>query len=449
MMLGVIKVKLPKFQIKEKSQENLQKKGLLGSFSLGALFALMLCPVSAALFLGHLVQTQGNIPALIVYGIGTGIPVIILSFVIAFSVKNVSKVYNKLATFEKWARRITGVLFMFAGYHYLAPMININLNILSLFTLLADYLAYDLLNLVPGSHFGHAVHFFIEDVTKILFLLTVMITIISFFRSHLKPEKIREYLEGKPKWMAYIMSVGLGAVTPFCSCSSIPLFIGFVEAGIPFGVTMAFLITSPMINEIAIAVLASIIGWKIAVVYVLTGMGVGIIGGLLMEKLGFAKYVEEYVYNIKMGKNNVVEEKISGFKERLSYAFEYAKDMLKKIWLYIVIGIGIGAAIHGFVPQEFFAKYASADNLFAVPLAVILGIPLYSDATGVIPIAESLLGKGVPIGTVLAMMMSVVAVSLPEMIILRKVLKPRLIAYFATFLLIAFIFVGYLYNAIF
>ncbi|MCP4395299.1 MAG: hypothetical protein GY804_13675 [Alphaproteobacteria bacterium] len=449
MLLGVIKFNLYKFGLKERSQKNIEKRGLLGSFVLGALFALALCPVSAALFLGNLIQTKGNILYLILYGIGTGLPVLVLSFIIAFCIKNVSQAYNKISIFEKWARKITGFIFIGGGAYYLISFLGININILSWFTLLADFIVYNLAGMDADTHLVEALHFFIEDVTKIFFLLAVMTTVVSFFRSKLNPEKVREYLEGKPKWLAYIMAVVLGAITPFCSCSSIPLFIGFVEAGIPFGVTMAFLITSPMINEIAIVVFASAVGWKIAGVYVITGMFIGLIGGILMEKFGLEKHVEGYVYDIRMGKTKIENGSITTFRERLSYALSYSKDIVKKIWLYIIIGIGIGAVLHGYVPEEFFAKHTSSDNILAVPLAVVLGIPLYSNATGVIPIAEALLGKGVPIGTVLAMMMSVVAISLPEMIILRKVLKVRLLAYFALYLFVAFIVVGYLYNLVF
>lgn len=317
------------------------------------------------------------------------------------------------------------------------------------FTILADYICFDLLDLERQTHLTEALHFFIEDVTKILFLLFVMTTIVSFFRSKLNSEKIRNYLEGKPKWLAYILAVVLGALTPFCSCSSIPLFIGFVEAGIPFGITMAFLITSPMINEIAIVIFASVVGWKLATIYVMTGMVIGLVGGILMEKLGLEKYVESYVYNIKVGKVSIKENLITNLKDRISYALEYSWEIIRKVWLYVMVGIGIGALLHGFVPEAFFAKYAGADNIFAVPLAVLIGIPLYANATGIIPIAEALIDKGVPIGTVLAMMMSVVAISLPEMIILRKVLKARLLIYFALYLLLAIIIVGYFYNFIF
>ncbi len=318
-----------------------------------------------------------------------------------------------------------------------------------MFKWLSDIITYQLLGFDSDTHAGEAVHFFIEDVTKIFFLIIFIMTLVSFFRSHLDSAKVRDYLEGKPKFIAYILAVILGSITPFCSCSSIPLFIGFVEAGIPFGVTMAFLITSPMINEVALIVFASVVGWQLAFVYIATGMAIGIIGGLLMEKLGFEKYIESYVSDMRSGESENQEKAITSFKERVHYAFGYTKDILDKIWVYVILGIGVGAYLHGYVPEEFFAKYASADNMFSVPIAVFLGIPLYSSATGVIPIAEALLGKGVPIGTVLAMMMSVVAISLPEMIILRKVLKPRLLIYFSVFMFCAFIIVGYLYNAVF
>ncbi|MCK5296577.1 MAG: permease [Alphaproteobacteria bacterium] len=447
MLLGLIKLDF--LLVKIGTPDFLTKGGLFNSLLIGILFAAAFCPISAALFFGNIIQNKINAVSLIGYGVGTGLPVLILSFVIAFSAKSISKTHAKLVLFEKIARKITGVLFVVAGVYTLTSVLGISLNVFSWFTLLANYLIYDLAGLSAETHLGQSLHFFVEDVAKIFFLLAVVTTTVSFFRSKLNSEKVREYLEGKPKSIAYILAVLLGAITPFCSCSSIPLFIGFIEAGIPFGVTMAFLITSPMINEIAILVFASVVGWKLAGIYVLTGMGIGLLGGWLMEKFGLEKYVESYVYDIRMGKAKIAVNAISTFKERLSYAVSYAADIIKKIWLYIIIGIGIGAFLHGYVPQDFFEKYAGADNFFAVPLAVIFGIPLYSNATGVIPIAEALLGKSVPIGTVLAMMMSVVAISLPEMIILRKVLKARLLAYFALFLFFAFISVGYLYNWIF
>jgi len=316
-----------------------------------------------------------------------------------------------------------------------------------IFTLLADWSAYGLLRLQPGTQLGEAVHFFIEDITKIFFLLTIIVFVIGFFRAMLTPERVRKIVAGRTRWVSYPLAVSLGAVTPFCSCSSVPLFIGFLEAGIPLGVTMAFLIASPMINEVAVVVLAAAIGWKYAALYVAAGLLVGITGGLLIEVLKLEGWVEEYVWKIRMG-NTAVQQVGQNLNERLAYAREQVKEIVGRIWLYVLIGVALGAMLHGFVPQEFFIKYASANNIFAVPSAVLIGIPLYSNATGVIPIVQALMGKGVPLGTVLALMMSVAAISLPEMIILRKVLKPQLIATFTGILFVAFIGVGYLFNYI-
>jgi len=323
---------------------------------------------------------------------------------------------------------------------------------LQIFDWLADTLIYGWAGLSSETHLGQSLHFFVLDVTKILVLTAVVMFVVSFLRHKLNSEKIRDYLENKPKWLAYLLAVALGAITPFCSCSSIPLFIGFLEAGIPFGVVMAFLITSPMINEVAVPILWTEVGSVITLTYIATGMIVGIFAGWLMDKMGLKKYVEDYVWNIKVGKQPVCDcssIKKNQFKEDVIYALQYTKDMIKKIALYVLIGIGVGAFIHGYVPATFFETHASADNFFAVPFAVLFGIPLYTDAVGIVPVAKVLLAKSVPVGTVFAMMMSVVAISLPEMMILRKVMKPRLIMYFAAMLFVIFIAVGYFYNLIF
>lgn len=335
---------------------------------------------------------------------------------------------------------------------------------MKIFTDLADVVVYDLMKISADTHLGEAAHFFVEDVAKIFFLLFVMVTFVSFFRSYLNSDKIRDYLEGKPKWIAYILAVLLGAVTPFCTCSSIPLFIGFVEAGIPFGVTMAFLITSPMINEVAMVVFAGVVGVNVTAIYIGTGLIVGLVGGILMDKFGLGRYVEDYKAKKKPccccsankedditmeadSKNSTAD--IHSFKDRCKYALAYSWDIFSSVGHFIIIGIGVGAFLHGYVPEEFFIKYTSVDNLLAVPTAIIFGIPLYSSATGVIPIVEALLGKGVPIGTALVMMMSVVAISLPELVILRKVMKLKLIAYFVAYIFLALMIVGYLYNFLF
>lgn len=316
------------------------------------------------------------------------------------------------------------------------------------FKILADLLIVRLLGLDPSQSLGGALHFFVEDTSKIFTLLALIVFIIGLFRSMMSPERVRKLIGGKRRIIAYPAAVGLGAVTPFCSCSSIPLFIGFLEAGIPLGVTMAFLIASPMINEIAVVILATSIGLEFAVTYVVTGLAVGLIGGLLIDGMKLERYVEDYVWKIRMGEA-ALPASAETLLERASYAWGEVRSTLKRLWLYVFIGIGIGAGLHGYVPQEFFTQYAQADNPFAVPLAVLIGIPLYGSATSVIPVAEALLDKGVPIGTVLALMMSIAALSLPEMIMLKQVIKPRLIAIFTAILATAFIIVGYGFNILY
>ncbi|HYH22676.1 MAG TPA: permease [Azospirillum sp.] len=316
------------------------------------------------------------------------------------------------------------------------------------FTLLADWAAYRLLGLAPDSKLADAVHFFVEDTTKIFALLVVIVFVMGLFRTLLSPEKVRGYIEGTSRGVGYVLAAVLGAVTPFCSCSSVPLFIGFLEGGIPVGVTMAFLITSPLVNEVAVVILASIVGWELTGVYVAAGMGIGIIGGVLIDRLHMERYVEDYVWKIRMGALAQVEVDTSP-AGRVRYAWGEVRDVVGRIWLYVIVGIGIGAALHGYVPQELFARYAAADNPFAVPVAVLMGLPLYSNATGVIPVAEALLAKAVPVGTVIAFMMSVVAISPPEFIMLRKVLKVPMLVFFGGFLTVAFVLVGYLLNVLF
>ena len=316
---------------------------------------------------------------------------------------------------------------------------------LIIFTRLADLLTYRIMGLTIHTGTADAVHFFIEDVTKIFFLTTLVIFLVGLFRSMLTPERVRKIIAGRPRHISYPVAVGLGSVTPFCSCSSVPLFIGFLEAGIPLGVTMAFLIASPMINEVAVIILAAAVGWKIACLYVATGLIVGIIGGVVIEKLKLEKWVEDYVWKIRMGQN-AYQQQAPTLQSRLLFAWGQVKEIMGRIWKYVLLGVAIGAFLHGFVPQDFFVTHAAPGNPLAVPLAVLSGIPLYSNATGVIPVVEALMTKGVPLGTLLALMMSVAAISLPEMIILRKVLKPQLIATFTGILFIAFIGVGYLFN---
>ena len=319
---------------------------------------------------------------------------------------------------------------------------------LEIFTKLADWSAYTVLKLDPQTHLAEAVHFFVEDTTKILFLLTSLMLLVGFFRSWISAEKVRQWLDGKPKIIAYFLAVSLGAITPFCSCSSIPLFIAFLGTGIPLGVTMAFLITSPMVNEVAAVLFGEAIGWTFTLAYVGTGMVTGMIGGAIIDALKIERWVEPFVFQVDVPKDGIEETKLT-IKQRFFHSWDETKDVLKRVWLYIIIGVGIGAGIHGFVPQEWFIANASEDNLFAVPLAVIMAVPLYSNVTGVIPVAEVLINKGLPVGTTLAFIMSTVAISLPELIILRKVLKPQMIVAFVAYLALAFITVGYGFNYVF
>ena len=319
---------------------------------------------------------------------------------------------------------------------------------LEMFTHLADWATYDLAGLERATKAADALHFFIEDTTKIFFLLVVIVFVMGLFRSMLAPERVRGYIEGRSRTVGYGLAAVLGAVTPFCSCSSVPLFIGFLEGGIPVGVTMAFLITSPLVNEVAVVILASIIGWQMTLVYVGVGICLGILGGFVIDRLHMERYVEDYVWKIHMGEMAQLDVDNS-WRARINHAWDQSRDMVRRVWLYVIIGIGVGSLLHGYVPEEFFARYAGADNPFAVLFAVLIGLPLYSNITGIIPVAEALLLKSVPIGTVIAFMMSVVAISPPEFIILRKVLKPPMLLFFATFLSFAFVVVGYLLNALF
>lgn len=318
---------------------------------------------------------------------------------------------------------------------------------LKIFTYFADW-ATALLGLELNTRLGAAVHFFLEDITKIFALIYVLIFIISLFRSQLSPQRVKQYLSGKKIWYGYILAVILGVITPFCSCSSIPLFIGFIAAGIPFGIAMAFLISSPLVSETSAILLLGITGAgpKVAAIYVIVGCVVATIGGWLSDVFHLERYVE-YKPNTLIKTPNVTccASKTQQSRELISYAHNYAVDLIKGIAVYIFIGIIIGAAIHGYVPADVISKYLGRDNFFSVPVAAAIGIPLYG-SQGIIPIVQALLLKGVPVGTALVLLMSTAAISLPEMIMLRKVLKLKLIALFTLFLFISFIIVGYLLN---
>jgi uncharacterized protein len=309
--------------------------------------------------------------------------------------------------------------------------------------LFADYITFTLIKLQPGSHLGEALNFFIYDTIKIFLLLTTIIFVVAIIRSSFPPERTKRILSHNREYVGNIMAALLGIVTPFCSCSAVPLFIGFVESGVPLGVTFSFLISSPMVNEVALIMLWGMFGWKIALIYIGTGLLVAIVAGIIIGRLKMEKYVQDYVWEMQVGQQEIEE---LTFRDKLVYARGYTGDLLKKIWPYVVIGVGLGAFIHGYVPQDFLARWAGRDNPFAVPIAVALGVPLYSNAAGVIPIVSALTQKGMAIGTVLAFMMAVTALSLPEAIILSNVLKRRLLLTFFGIVATAIVFVGYLFN---
>ena len=325
---------------------------------------------------------------------------------------------------------------------------------LQVFTKLADW-AVALMGLDSTTKLGTSVHFFIEDIVKIFVLIYVLIFVISLFRSQLSADKIRTYLSGKNRWYGYLLAVFLGVVTPFCSCSSIPLFIGFLVAGIPFGITMAFLISSPLISEIATVMLVGMkgAGPLVALVYVLVGTVIAVIGGYLVDLLHLEKYLD-FVPTEPSRKGNCScgcgcgckKSRTQKLVNLLKYAHYFAWDTLKSIALYVLLGLIVGAAIHGYVPVEFFGKYLGSSNPFAVPLATVIGAPIYANHVGVVPIVQALLLKGVPVGTALVILMSITAISLPEIMMLKKVLSWKLIGLFLGYLIIAFIAVGYLLN---
>ena len=336
------------------------------------------------------------------------------------------------------------------SFKWLLPIILIGLWILIYFNLqlVTNWLIDDILILPKGKHFTDALRFFIFEVPKVLMLLVLIIFVVGIIRSFFTAERTRKALEGRSLFAGNVMASMLGIVTPFCSCSAIPLFLGFVESGIPLGVTFSFLIAAPMINEVAVILLFGLFGWKVATIYVVTGLVIAITAGWVIGKLKMEKYVESWVYEIKSGTNESVEEKIR-LSDRIQAGYTAVKEIVGKVWIYIVIGIAVGAAAHGYVPESFMANLMGKSTWYSVPLSVLIGVPLYSNAAGIIPIVSVLIEKGVPLGTALAFMMSVIGLSLPEMIILRKVLTMRLLATFVGVVTFGILIVGYIFNFIF
>ena len=308
------------------------------------------------------------------------------------------------------------------------------------------WIAFDVVGLQQGSQLGEAVAFFLYDVPKVLLLLTGVVTLVSFLRSFVSPERVRATLAGRGALPGTVAAAGFGVVTPFCSCSAVPLFIGFVEAGVPLGVTFAFLVASPMVNEVAVVLLWGLFGPGIALAYMAAGLAVAVGAGLVIGRLHLERHVEDYVWRVHSG-TQVLDVQLT-VGDRVRDAWRSTRDIVRRVLPYVVVGIGVGAVIHGYVPADLVVAIGGTENPLAVPSLVVLGVPLYANAAGTIPIVEALLGKGLPLGSALAFMMAVTALSLPEMVILRRVMKPRLIATFVVIVAAGIVAVGYVFNAL-
>ena len=333
-----------------------------------------------------------------------------------------------------WRYLLLGVLMVAAWtglYYSLAPI--------------SKWFTYSLFRLTPGAHLSAAVEFFIFEVPKVLLLLTLVVFAVGVVRSFFTPERTRAILAGKRESVGNVLAAGLGVVTPFCSCSAVPLFIGFVTAGVPLGVTFSFLIAAPMINEIALGLLFSMFGWKVAAIYLGTGLTVAIIAGWVIGRLKMGKYVEDWVYKTQVGAAGAGDQPAT-CADRVAYGWTAVKEIVGRVWIYVILGIAVGAGIHGYVPENFMVSIMGKGAWWSVPLAVLIGVPMYSNAAGIIPVVEALLGKGAALGTVLAFMMSVIGLSAPEAVILRKVLKMRLILTFFGIVALGIMLVGYLFN---
>jgi uncharacterized membrane protein YraQ (UPF0718 family) len=312
---------------------------------------------------------------------------------------------------------------------------------------LSRWIAFGALGLAPGSHLGESIAFFLYDTPKVLLLLALIVFVIGVVRSFFTAERTRAILAGKRESVGNVLAASLGIVTPFCSCSAVPLFIGFVEAGVPLGVTLSFLISAPMINEVALVLLFGLFGWKVAALYLGTGLLIAIAAGFVLGRMKLERYVEPWVYE-SMNAGVGFEEERLAFVERVQKGLEAVREIVGKVWPWVIAGIAVGAGIHGYVPEGLLAGFMGKAAWWSVPAAVVIGVPMYSNAAGIIPVVEALLGKGAALGTVLAFMMAVIGLSLPEIVILRKVLRPRLIGAFVGVVASGILVVGWLFNAV-
>jgi uncharacterized membrane protein YraQ (UPF0718 family) len=311
----------------------------------------------------------------------------------------------------------------------------------------AKWFTYSLFKMPQGSHFSSAVEFFVFEAPKVLMLLVIVVFGVGIIRSFFTPEKTRAILSSRSEFIGNILAALLGIVTPFCTCSAVPLFVGFVTAGVPLGVTFSFLISAPMINEVALVLLFGMFGWKVAAMYVGVGLAIAIIAGWILGRLHMEKHVEQWVYETQVGENSA--DTAMTWQDRINYGLHAVRDIVAKVWIYVLLGIAVGAGIHGYVPQDFMASFMGKDAWWSVPLAVLFGVPMYSNAAGIIPIVKALLEKGAALGTVLAFMMAVIGLSLPEAIILRNILKPRLVITFFAIVAFGIMIVGYIFNLVF
>lgn len=329
--------------------------------------------------------------------------------------------------------KVTGIIAWIVIYRKLEP--------------LSKYLTYDLAGLSHGSRLGEAIQFFLYDTPKVMMLLTLVVYGVGIIRSFFTPERTRNILAGKRESAGNVLAALLGIVTPFCSCSAVPLFLGFVTAGVPLGVTFSFLISAPMVNEIALVLLYGLLGWKVAALYLATGLMVAIVAGWVIGRLGMEKHMEDWVQELRANADVTSDEKLT-WTDRFRHGLDAVRDIVGKVWIYVLAGIAVGAGIHGYVPEGMMASIMGKGAWWSVPAAVVIGIPMYSNAAGIVPVIHALLEKGAALGTVLAFMMSVIALSLPEIVILRKVLKPKLIAAFIGVVGCGILIVGYLFNII-
>lgn len=344
------------------------------------------------------------------------------------------KRYDKLS--PRWSKFFTASIALigwFVIYKQLLPFSN--------------FFTFSVLNLEHGSHLGNAIQFFVYDTPKVLMLLTLVVYGVGVIRTFFTPERTRKILAGKRESVGNVLAAHLGIVTPFCSCSAVPLFIGFVTAGVPLGVTFSFLIAAPMVNEIALVLLYGLLGWKVAALYLFTGLVVAIVAGWVIGRMGMEEHIEEWVREIRTNADDVPVDNLT-WNERFGLGWVAVKEIVGKVWIYVIAGIAVGAGIHGYVPEGFMASIMGKGAWWSVPAAVVIGIPMYSNAAGIVPVIHALLEKGAALGTVLAFMMSVIALSLPEMVILRKVLMPRLIGVFIGVVAGGILLVGYLFNMI-